>query len=465
MYHRNLQTITGKLPVILNKLTNRLPKKRLLLTDKTIPNTNRIGTIISLFLLLPVLFLNGCDTSGSVGSDIITDDEGTETIEIEIDNYELLSGNTFSGRLPNTSVGYFEDPVYGTIRSVALIKPSISKTEVDTLTAEDKLSLNIVLNPTIYGDENGVSSFEIYETDEIWRGTQLKYNQPIDVDFGSKVGEFQVSAEDTTAMVELSDVWTEKFMEFHNSTSADRDSLYRITFPGLAVVPSESNQQIRFIKNIRNDSNNEDEVITTFVVEKPEDEESTENDEEDEEENDDILNLSVRDWGASFVHSGSSNNPGNGNFAMSNISHVLRLDPEIDKDLLASKNIVSAQLLLYKDTEPETSTPGIERPVTNSVRVHLFSEQPEDLMAEIFTTSASFFTTINDGEDEDEDEKEENVFRVNISQYIRNEVFGDADEQKLYLTIQSVNGILYSTHFFDQSEAATKPRIVITTVK
>lgn len=450
MYQRNLQTITGKSPVILNKLIFRLPKQiHTFSGNLTYKDSSRL-TIAALFILIPILLLSGCDTSGSVGGDIISDDETTGTIEIDIDDITVLNENTFSGRLPNTSVGYLEDPVYGTIQSVALFKPSISRSELGDISSRDEISLRLIFNPLIYGDENDVSSYEIYEAGEIWRGNQLLYNEEVSVNFGQKIAEFEVGTEDTVS-VTLSNAWKLKFSEFFNSEAAERDSIYRNSFPGLAIVPAKTNKQIRFIKNLRDDPDDTEELVTSFIVKNP----NADNDEELEEDDseNDTVSLSVRDWGASLTRTEQAENENS--IIVHNTENVLRFNLNLPVDTLSTKNIVNAQLLLYKNMTPEKNTPGISRPVTNQARIHIFSNEPPSIMSEIFTTNADIINAI------DEDEE---MFRLNITQFILNEVFGEADERKLYLTIQSVNGILYSTHFFNSSNPEVKPRIVITTV-
>ncbi len=443
MYQINLQNIIEKLPIMTNNTRDCASKTDL--NPGTISSyKSGVSLITAIILLFSFSLLNGCDTSGSVGDDIITEDGSTNTLNIDVDNITLLDTPTFSGRLQHTSVGLFEDPVYGTIESSAIIKPVISRAQVDTLTEDDSMLLKLIFNPTVYGDENTVSEFDIYEVDEVWRGTQIRYGDEIPFNRQKRIGEVLVTADEDTATVQLSDEWKEGFSEFFNSNAADRDSTYRHNFKGLAIVPSQNNEIIRFLKH---SADEEEDEITSFLVR------STSEDEDGEEVVEDEI-LDARDWASVFSR---SNEPDpEDSFIVHNTNNVIRVKPDLPNDELSGKNIVNAQLFLYKNNGPENSTPNVIRPTLTQVRAHIFDDQPEDVMAEIFTTNADFFT-IN--------EEEEELFDINITQYILDEVYGNQENRELYITIQAVDGILYSTHLFDTSDSTLNPKIVITTVE
>jgi len=444
MYQINLQNIIEKLPIMTNSSHHCASNPNR--TQGTSSSYKGGHFLTSAFILLLTLAtLSGCDTSGSVGSDIISDEGGTSTTTVDVDNITLLDTPTFSGRLPHSSIGLFEDPAYGRLESSAVIKPVISKAQVDTLTESNSMLLKLIFNPTVYGNENTVSEFEIFEVDEVWRGTQLRYGDDLAINRQNKVGEFLLTADEDTATVELSDEWKESFAEFFNSISADRDSTYRQNFTGLAIVPSQNNEVIRFLKHAAEE---EEDEITSFIVRS-----TSVNDDGEEVIEDEILD--ARDWASVF--SRSNEPPSNNSFIVHNTNNVLRIKIELPLEELSGRNIVNAQLFLYKNSIPENSTPSITRPALTQVRAHIFDEQPDDVMADIFTTNANFFTNT----DEDEDE----LFNINITQFVLDEVYGSQENRELYITIQSVNGILYSTRFFGTSDDTLNPKIVITTVE
>jgi len=457
MYLKNLHNITGILP----ELRRRSYFKKKLIRINNSDQHKGSRSMITAFLILffsTTLFL-GCETPGSVGDDLIKEDETIETTTIVIDGLNIIQENAFSGRLSNTALGYLQDPVYGTIKSTALIKPVISRAQVDTIRENTTIFLRLIFNPLIYGNESSLSEFEIYEAGEIWRGTQLRYNREINVDFGSKVAEFQIAGQDTVD-IELSEEWTRKFAGFFNNETADRDSLYRNNFPGLAIVPSENNQKIRFIKHSQQE---EGDLITSFLVDTTsiENIDVGENGDEDEENGDapELVRLDARDWGASFNRTDEPEY--DTGIVLHNGERVLFLDIDLPKDVLKTKNIVNAQLVLSKDLGPEGTFPGILRPRPNLTRLHVFDKTPADLMGEIFNfgqTNPNVFTAVLSDDEE--------TFKMDITQHILNEVYGSIENRKPYLTLQSINGIIFSARFFDTNAPDNlKPRIVITTLK
>ncbi|MDX1640581.1 MAG: hypothetical protein R3220_02705 [Balneolaceae bacterium] len=411
--------------------------------------------LIAAFLLLITAFLSSaCETPGSIGEEIISDDEPVKSQTVYIQDYTVSEENSFSGRLANTGVGYFEDPVYGTMKSVALLKPSISTSDIDMIGLQDTLALKLIFNPPVYGDSLATSTYEIYEAAEIWRGTELRFNDEIPVDMTNKIAEFQVEAGEDSIVVDLSRDFMVRFSEFFNAdtslSSAQRDSIYINNFPGIAIVPSEANRNIRFLKTLTDEggttTDDENQSITSFLLKSPN---------QDEDEEDGPQELPVRDWGMSFTRQSEPDYPDN--IVMHNSERVLKLNLNIPKDELETKSIVNAQLVFSKNNTPVQGNPVIKRPNTNLVRAHIFDEEPNDVMAEIFTTQPNVSTSLNDTS---------NAFYMDITQHVLNEVFGDTEDRFLYVSIQSVNGLIYSSHFFDPNSAdVNKPRVVITYVE
>ena len=75
----------------------------------------------------------------------------------------------------------------------------------------------------------------------------------------------------------------------------------------------------------------------------------------------------------------------------------------------------------------------------------------------MFITTASYIGLADEGE---------NTYRLNITQYVLNEIYGEAGEGPLFISLQAVNGFLYSAEFFGPTAADDlRPRIVITSVE
>ena len=424
--------------------------------------------LVAFLLVMTIGFSSGCESSGTVGSDLIGNDNFMESEILPVDGIRVIHENTFSGRLIYTSMGYLEDPLYGTIESTALIKPAIFRDQVEVISAADTLYLRLIFEPDIYGDGNSVSSFEIYEVAETWRGNQLRYNTPpLQIDRSVKLGEFTLADEDTV-LIEMDAEWSMRFAEFYNSEEEQeiRDTEYRDNFPGIAIVPSEQNRKIRFLKTGRAQVD-EQTILTSFLINRPIDEEENgegeddengeddgngENDEEEEEVDDGIRLIGLRDWGS--VVSRTNVPETTDAIVLHNTETILEMDLQLPVERLSSKNISNAQLFFTKKRDAETNFPLLTRPDSDLLRIHLFSDFPSDIMAEIFTRDPAFFRINEEGED---------VFSIDITQFVLDEVFGDSPGRKLYLSSQIVNGIIYSNQFYDSTAGENlKPRIVLT---
>ena len=454
MYRKNLQITTERLQEMINKL-NAFQLFPDTLINKTLSKKGS-RLMIAAFLLLTITFpFMGCESGGSVGSDLIPTDDGIDSQTVGFNEINTLNENTFSGRLTNTSLGYVTDPIYGTIESVALVKPVIIRAGLDSIRGEDTMQLRLEFRDQVVGNRAASSEYKIYEVGGLWRGNQLRYNQQIDIDRSVEVGTFQMQDEQAVT-VDLSEEWTRKFAEFYNSESAQRDSIYRNNFTGLAIVPSESNQSLRFLRTA-SDADQPDLALTRFLVNSPV-EESEEDDDEGEDEDDEedgITELGLRDWGASYLRSDIPEQ--NSGFTIHNTETILELIPNLTSEQFSSRNISNATLVLTKDQNVEQLQPDFERLSPDLVQLHVFGEKPRDIMSEIFTRDPDFFRINEDQED---------VFLVDITQFVLNRVYGDGPDEKLFLTTQITNGLLYSTQFYDlTAPEELRPRIVITFIK
>ncbi len=457
MYRKNLQITTEQLrekTTKLNLLQPFSPGSKIKETYCRSTSHNILTAILILVMTLPFF---GCESGGTIGSGIITDGEGVEINTFEITQANVIQENSFSGRLTYTPAGHVEDPLFGTIRSTTLLKPAITQANLDSLREDDKIFLQLILRDDVYGSGFSESHYEIYEVAKIWRGNQLRYNQEIEVDFSSKVGEFQVSDSDSIN-VELSEEWKIKFAGYFNNQEANRDSLYRNNFTGLAIVPSTDNRNLRFFRT-GSDPDQPDLSVSKFIVKSPADEDEGEDGDNGEDngsdEQENITELGLRDWGASFIR---SNVPDLGTgYVLHNTETILQIISNIPYSQFSSKNIVNAQLVLTKNNELNQSQPDFDRFSTDLVQIHVFDEIPADIMGEIFVTDPNFFRV---------KEEDDESFRIDITQYVMDQTYGEENDRELYLTTQLVNGLLYSTIFYDhEAPADLKPRIVITTIR
>ena len=440
MYLKNLQTITGRSPEKMSNSSNKY-----LNSNEISLKGSRLS--IAAFLLLIIPLIVGCESPGSVGEGLGPDGSSVTSDEYSVTNITPLEKNFFSGRLSNSALGYIEDPVYGTLNAVAVLKPVISTSAVDSLAEGDTMTLRMVFNSPVYGDELSVSEFEIFELADQWRGNELKYNETAPIDFSNKVAEFQIADEDTVE-VELSAEWVEKYSEYFNSSDANRDSLYTREFTGLAIVPAETNSKVRFLRHTPADQE-EDPAITEFRIYK------SDFDEEDEESAELVHSLGLRDWGSYVVRSDEPTY--DSGYVLHNFDRLMEVNLDLPLSDLQSKNIVNASLVFSIDRSDEQVFNAIARPEVETIRAHSFTTPPSDLISEIFISPPRFGADINE---------DEQVFKVDITQFVLNAAYGDADEVPLYFSVQTVNGILYSIKLHDDSAPqGRQPRLIITSVE
>ncbi len=437
MYQKNSQTIIDRSP-------EKMSDHASLFSDLNKSGIPYKGSrfYITAFLLLTLTFI-GCESPGSVGEGLEPDGADVVTEQYSIDNLTSMEANTFSGKLQNSATGNVDDPVYGSFNAIALLKPSLSSAQTDTIQDDDTMTLRMIFNSDLYGDETSVADFEIYEIGELWRGNEIKYNEEVTVDYSSLVAEFQVADSDTVE-VELSSEWVDKYRAYFNSDAANRDSLYSREFTGLAVVPSGDNNQVRFLRHTEVDEDNPD--VTEFRVHPPE----PVGDEEEEEE----AVIGLLDWGSSVTLGNVPDNPDG--IVLRNMDQILKTEFQLPVDELKSKNIVNASLVFNVDRSGESMS-TIVRPEIETIRAHTFATTPSDLVSELFINAPRFGADLN---------KEEDLFKVDLTQYVLNQVYGDAEEGPLYFSVQTVNGLFYTVTLHGETAPDTlKPRLIITSVE
>lgn len=442
MYRINLQNITGLLPAKMIKNNSYFSFSYLF---SNLNLTKNYWSLITAFLVLPLLFfLSGCDNEGIVGEEIDSGEERVETTEINSDQIEVISDTGYAGRLNNTAMGIVEDPIFGNIHSVALLKPSINVENLEEFSEDDELQLRLELNSLKYGDENVPSEYEIYEIDQLWRANELRYNTTVSYDESNLLGSFQVGDEDEID-VDLDQGWVNRYRNYFNDDSEERDSLYR-EFRGIAIVPAAQNRKIDFLRfeSSEEDTTDEDTTesqITRFQVRSA-------------EEDSVVANISINERGASMERTGE---PGaDDTFHLHNtMENILKVNLDVDSEQFAGQEIVNAQLLLHTHPGEESGNPpGFTRPNTDLIRAHAFESEPLDLASEIFTSAPRIVSQLNEDEE---------LFQVNVTDYFIINFYEDSIP--LYFTIQGNNGLFYSTRFYGvEAPENLRPKLIITTI-
>ncbi len=442
MYHKNSQTTTGQSPETMNKNSTEQHAPPFHFISNSVKKGSR--SLIAAFLFLPLALSSiSCEDSGMVGSGIDTDDEKITTTEIEITDLEILSGNGFSGQLGSSSLGQVEDPFFGDLFSIALLKPSITlDPDLETFDDDFEMRLRLVFNPLKYGDETSVSEYNIYEANQRWRGREITYNTPISFDETNLIGSFNVTDE-TSVDVDLNEEWVNRYRDFYNSEAADRDSVYNFEFPGLAIVPANQNERMDFLRHQPASSDTAGVRITRFIIENVEDTVQ--------------IDMPLMDWASSMTRSNAPESTDEYFVLHNTLENVLKLTLDIDEDQFVGQDIINAQMVFYTDPDVESTTPvSFNRPNPTLLRAHIFDTEPLDVTAEIFTSQAISSSTKN---------SDEGAYQVNVTNNLLSNLYGDRDLLPIYFSLQNTNGLLYSSQFINENGPANRtPRLIITTI-
>jgi hypothetical protein len=399
------------------------------------------STITAFMVLILFFSLASCDNEGVVGSELTGGEERVETTTYPVDNISIESDNGFAGLLEYSAMGIVNDPVYGTVTSSSLLKPSIAQNEIEDFSDTFALSLVLNFNPERYGDTTSTSQYNIYEINERWRGREIQYNDPVSIDESTLIGSFQVTDEDSVS-VPISTTYTDRFRQFFNDTTALRDSLYRFEFPGIAIVPAQQNNKIDFLRYQESIDDTSSTLVTRFLVENMQDSL--------------IATLPVLDHANSMSR---TNVPDNSDgFVLHNtMENILNVNFDFATEEFEGKEIINAQLIFNVDAGPQATAPlRFRRLNIEFLRGHTFDTKPFSLHSEIFARQAAVGSTLDE---------EDNLYRITVTQYIINRIYGELETTPLYITNQGNNGLYVSTKLLGTDAADNmRPRLIITTI-
>lgn len=458
MYQQNLQTTIIKLPETTNNNSSGQNVIKLANTRKTIyKSIQRLRTYLFIAATAAFTILStGCEEPGNVGGRFLDDDANLETNSIAPESVEKYTANTYTGRLRHMAIGQYDDMLFGEFKSTGIIKPAIDTTGIGTsITEEQTFKLRLVFSPVVYGDTLSTAEFDIYRATEIWRGNELRFNQTIPYDETQKVGEFSVTGRETVE-VELDHGWVEEYNEFLSYDEDDRNNYYRDNFPGLVIVPAESNNKVLFAK-LRPGSDEEDDDLdfVRFVLEDDSEENGGENGEDDESEDSRPFQR-IQDWGSLQSRAEPAGQP-EGIIVHNTLDQLGVMEPAINADRLGSKNLANVQLVFYQDqSQLEGSLPdGHFRPEVSLARIHVI--ETGNIGDMIFSQSPNFISQLD---------PDDNSYRFDLTNYANSVLFSTPIAGKFYIAVESINGLVYSTLLFNENAPEElRPRILITSVK
>lgn len=393
------------------------------------------ATAFCLFFLVSVsgFLLSACESPGSVGGSFT--DPGTELKDtvFAVNDVEIDSFTTYSGRLSFFSAGQFNDPLFGNISARSFIKPSIPGLTADSLSSDLQMNLRLLIEDgSVYGDTLSTAEYDLVEIDQIWRGRAVELYDDIDLS-GNLVGSFSVDESTDSLDVPLSSEWVQRYRAYYNAFSANRDSLYLYDFHGLAMVPKNESKIIPF-----NPSS------TRFVT--------------IENGSDTSATITPSQWAYTLNRSNAADAPTGSSKAISTFERVLKFDLDLSREDLGTVNISRVELVFYQNNDALQSSitqasGSARRPVVNSAG--LYFSRPEEVPTALSTATALSRATYN---------PEDGSYRFDITGFTNGVLLeGTSEERSFYLTLQSNNGILGSSLLYnDQGPEDKRPKIIVT---
>lgn len=395
--------------------------------------STKVGQFI-LYLSFPLLFF-ACEENVSVGAGFI-DESKVKTDTILVSELPLENTDPLLGRLTNSPLGKFNDPLFGDIHSVSLFKPSIIQgvsgdLPISTIAI---MRLNVDID-NIYGNQTTNGSYKVYRVGNQWRGTAFKMSDEIDIQdqtngsiFVAETGKFNYSDIDTSGFVEfeLDGAWKTDFIQFHNSDAVDRDSTYRFEDFGLVIVPEGDVDKIIYTRF---------STSRLLLI--------------DETEDDTTSNLML-DW--AFDIDITNGNPPDGNLTLSNtFTPFMNFDLTPIATQITNNNIIRAELVLTPDsTTMSTSLIDNQKRTENPpFRVQLGPSN--NIAYDLGFNEINSGGIITDG-----------VYKFDLTGLFNAYLFGDTDISEIYLYAGQNQGYLgFNTFFgFDADETAV-PKVLI----
>lgn len=404
----------------------------------TITNKGFSSLCISLFTL--IILFSGCEDPGSVGSEFV--DRPTLTFDtLSIDQTELQTFKGYSGRLGFIPIGQYSDPIFGDVEARGFYKPLRTPPLPDSVELDESFELKMKLQVDSlesYGDTLSQSSFSVYEITSDWRSNALRIDD--EISYGtSPIGSFTIDQE-KEIFVDLDQEWVDEYKCYYYNCNdlADVDSAYVREFKGLAIVSNQQNSKISFTRSGGGGSG--------FIMINGVQSDTT-----------DTVFVSMRDWGFTLDRSGATTAPNT--FPLHTTLEAMNSITMPDSLLRAennTKNIIRADLVFYeaKDILSANLPANHVRLGINSLNLDLI--ETLEPVYEYQFGEVDFFGQTNE---------DEPFFKINVTDYVNNVIFGNETRNELILGIGSASGAIRSTLIYGVTAPEdVRPKLIITSL-
>ncbi|MEX2641284.1 MAG: hypothetical protein WD266_11385 [Balneolales bacterium] len=389
---------------------------------------------LTLFSLL--FALSSCDDNGIVGSNITDDPPLVQSDTVYLPGTESFTITSFSGNQDYFTAGRYNDAVFGDQQIIGMISPSLQTSGIDSVGQSAKGYLKLHIDQ-VYGDRASTGAFDIVEIERRWRASAWRPDSLPDLSSNKIIGSFEVDNEDSLR-IPLDDEWLQRYAgHFNKNASAQRDSVYRQSMFGMAIVPRNDAKILSF-----------EAARTELIIDHSDDEQN--GDDEDQGVFRQIMRAT-----ANSIEQGSAAAPAGSKIITNNFSNTLRLRFDVDDDFIGTNNISRAELVLYEDTlSMQQDLPSSHRrPQANALYVYLLTEEETER------------AIIKDPEIELLRNESDHSFRVNLTSYINSNLTGTMDVRDFYLIVRDDNGRIIPTLIHDEHSNTRRPKILITSAK
>lgn len=399
-------------------------------------NNFKAARIRQLVFSLIILFaFVACEESGTVGAGFV--DESSIVIDtISVSELPFSNTDPFTGKLTNSPVGSFNDPIFGEIEAIGLFKPSIILGDISNLPVDVKtvLRLNVDID-NVYGNQTTDGTFKVYRVGDLWRGSAIRMSDDPEIltasggpIVSSEVGEFRYADIDTTGFIELDleGPWRTDYIEYYNSDAEDRDSTYRFEDFGLAIVPDTDVDKVIYTRF---------STSRLILI---------------DEANQDTSSNIMLDWAYDIDLTGG-NSP-EGNITLSNtFNPFLTINFTPVANQLSNNNFVRAELVLTPDSTSMEASLATNQKRTENPPFRVQLGPSNDIAYDLGFNTTNSIGTIEEG-----------IYKFDITGLFNAYLFGETDISEIYLYAGQNQGYLgFNTFFGFNAPSNAVPKVLI----
>lgn len=376
-------------------------------------------------LVITLATISACEDSGIVGTSFIPANP-----DLQIDTVQTLSITTeplvsYAGAKNFVAAGRFQDQLFGTYEAVAMLTPGFTPV-ADSIA--DEVTFGFILRPTqTYGDTNSIAVFDIYEIQERWRAQEWRMDDS-PVLGTAPIARFEIGETDSL-FVPLPDSWKQRYLTYNEIDAASRDSAYVQNEFGFAFVPVSGNK-ISYINFSE----------SSFIGERP-----------------DTTNLLgiIRQRASNYRLIEESTVPvDNAVKIMNDFTRTGKISFTINEQVVGSKFVSRAELVLYEDKQLLTSSLGTGQTRFSNNIIRLFELAPDEKEYYV-TKDASISAVVND----------QGAYVMNITGLVNLALSEGGKEFDFYIVSDQDNGIIRPNYLLNENSGLRAPQIIVTKIQ